>query len=95
MYPTRDEIQNNVLIKLIDIKNESQIRNFWTETPEIFLKMYYFAWEKDINIDIDPDGKEKDYYNNKIGTIEDIVVSFGGKYNLNCIKIYVEVRDFK
>ena len=94
MYPTKKDYQNAILIKLYDIKNEHQIRSFWTQEPEMFLKMYTFMFENDIDIDIDIDDLDNDPYNDKIGTIKNIIFSTGGNNRFNCIKIYLEVRDY-
>ena len=93
MYPSKKDYQNSVLIKIYDKKNEHQIRSFWTQEPEMFLKMYTFMYENEIDIDIDPDENNDDPYNDTIGTIKDILFSSGGTYSYNVIKIYVEVRD--
>lgn len=95
MYPTKKDYQNGVLIKIYDIKNKHQIRSFWTQEPEMFLKMYTFMYENEIDIDIDYDEVDDDPYNDKIGTIKDIIFSTGGSYKFNAIKIYVEVRDYR
>ncbi len=95
MYPSKKDYQNGVLIKIYDKKNEHQIRSFWTQEPEMFLKMYTFMYENKIDIDIDYDGIDDDPYNDKIGTIKDIIFSTGGSYTFNTIKIYVEVRDYR
>lgn len=95
MYPSKKDYQNEVLIKIYDEKNEHQIRSFWTQEPEMFLKMYTFMHENDIDIDIDPDENDNDPYNDTIGTIKDILFSSGGAYTFNVIKIYVEVRDYR
>ena len=95
MYLVKD-YQNRVLVKLYDEKNNHQIRSFWTQEPEMFLKMYTFMYKNDIDIDIDPDDIDNnDPYNDKIGTIKDIIFSAGGSYTFNVIKIYVEVRDYR
>lgn len=95
MYPTKKDYQNGVLIKIYDIKNKYQIRSFWTQEPEMFLKMYTFMYENEIDIDIDYDEVDDDPYNDKIGTIKDIIFSTGGSYTFNAIEIYVEVRDYR
>ena len=95
MYLIKD-YQNGVLVKLYDNENNHQIRSFWTQEPEMFLKMYTFMYKNDIDIDIDPDDIDNnDPYNDKIGTIKDITFSTGGSYTFNTIKIYVEVRDYR
>lgn len=95
MYPSKKNYQNGVLIKIYDEKNEHQIRSFWTQEPEMFLKMYTFMYENRIDIDIDPDEIDDDPYNDTIGTIKDIFFSSGGTYSYNVIKIYVEIRDYR
>lgn len=95
MYPAKRDYQNAVLIKLYDEKNDKQIRSFWTQEPEMFLKMYSFMQEHNIDIDIDYDEDDKDLYNNTIGTIKDIIFSSGGTYTYNVIKIYVAVRNYR
>lgn len=95
MYPSKKNYQNSVLIKICDEKNEHQIRSFWTQEPEMFLKMYTFMYENRIDIDIDPDEIDDDPYNDTIGTIKDILFSSGGTYSYNVIKIYVEIRDYR
>ena len=96
MYPAKKDYQNEVLIKLYDEKNDHQIRTFWTQKPEMFLKMYTFMQEHDIDIDIEEDDIDnKNPYDDKIGTIKDIIFSTGGTYTFNVIKIYLEVRDYR
>lgn len=97
MYPSKKDYQNGVLVKIYDEKNEHQIRTFWTQEPEMFLKMYTFMYENNIDIDIDNDDIENDndLYNDTIGTIKDIIFSSGGKYTYNTIKIYVEIRNYR
>ena len=95
MYNEKKDYQNAVLVKIYDEKNEHQIRTFWTQEPEMFLKMYTFMYENNIDIDIDPDKEDNDQYDNTIGTIKDIIFSTGGSYTYNIIKIYVEVRDYR
>lgn len=98
MYPPKKDYQNGVLVKIYDEKNKHLIRSFWTQEPEMFLKMYTFMYENDIDIDIDSDDPYKidnDPYNDKIGAIKDIIFSTGGSYTFNTIKIYVEVRDYR
>ena len=96
MYPSKKDYHNSVLVKIYDEKNEHQIRSFWTQEPEMFLKMYTFLYENDIDIDIDPDStNNNDPYNGKTGTIKDITFSTGGSYTFNVIKIYIEVRDYR
>ena len=95
MYPSKKDYQNGVLVKIYDEKNGYQIRSFWTQEPEMFLKMYTFMQEHDIDIDIDYDENDKDPYNDTVGTIKDILFSSGGTYNYNVIKIYVEIRDYR
>ena len=95
MYPSKKDYQNGVLIKIYDEKNKHQIRSFWTQEPEMFLKMYTFMCENEIDIDIDPDENNDDPYNDTIGTIKDILFSSGGTYTYNVIKIYVEIRNYR
>lgn len=93
--PSKKDYQNGVLIKIYDEKNEHQIRSFWTQEPEMFLKMYTFMYENEIDIDIDLDDNYDDPYNDTIGTIKDILFSSGGNDNYNVIKIYVEIRNYR
>ncbi len=95
MYPSKKDYQNEVLIRIYDEKNNHQIRSFWTQEPEMFLKMYTFMQENDIDIDIDPDKIDDDPYNDTVGTIKNILFSSGGTYSYNVIKVYVEVRDYR
>ena len=95
MYPSKKDYQNGVLIKIYDEKNGHQIRSFWTQKPEMFLKMYTFMYENEIDIDIDYDEIDDDPYNDTVGTIKDILFSSGGTYSYNIIKIYVEIRDYR
>lgn len=95
MYPSKKDYQNGVLVKIYDKKNEHQIRSFWTQEPEMFLKMYTFMHENDIDIDIDCDENNNDKYNDTIGTITDIIFSSGGTITYNCIKIYLEIRNYR
>ena len=94
IYPSKHDYQNAVLIKLYDESNDNQIRAFWTQEPEKFLKTYFFMFENDIDIEINEDGNEKDPYNDKIGTIKNITFSTGGSSRFNVIKIYLEIRDY-
>lgn len=94
IYPSKNDYQNAVLIKLCDESNNNQIRAFWTQEPEKFLKMYFFMFENDIDIEIEEDENEKDPYNDKTGTIKNITFSTGGSFRINTIKIYLEIRDY-
>lgn len=96
MYPTKIDCQNAVLIKLYDNENEHQIRSFWTQKPEMFLKTYTFMQEHGIDIDIDYDDNNiNDPYLDKVGTIKDIIFSTGGACTFNIIKVYLEVKDYR
>lgn len=95
LYPTVENYQNAVLIKIYDIKNENQIRSFWTQEPEMFLKMYTFMQANQIDIDIDSDCLDNDPYNDMVGEIKSILFSSGGTNTYNCIQVYVEVRDYR
>ena len=95
MYPARKDFQNGVLVKLLDEKNNHQIRTFWTQEPKMFLDLYTFIEENNIDIDLDDDCNEKDPYNNMIGEIKDIIFSAGGKNTFNVIEVYLEVRDYR
>lgn len=95
LYPTIKDYQNAVLIKIYDAENEHLIRSFWTQEPEMFLKMYTFMYSNNIDIDIDFDYKENDPYDDKIGTIQEILFSSGGTETYNRIEVYVTVRDYR
>ena len=95
MYPVKKDYQNAVLVHLYDEKNEKQIRTYWTQEPEMFLKMYTFMQEHAIDIDIDYDENDKDPYNDTVGTIKDITFSTGGSETFNVIKVYLEIRDYR
>lgn len=98
MYPSKKNYQNAVLVQIIDEKNNMPIRMFWTQEPEAFLKMYTFMEANEIDINITEDDFENsndDPYLDLIGTIVDIEFNTGGKYSFNCIKVFVELRDYK
>lgn len=95
MYPAAKDYQNAVLIKLVDASNEYMINAFFTQDPTMYLKMYTFMQEHNIDIDINLDDNKESPYDDKIGTITDIFVSCGDKDTYPCIQIYVEVRDYR
>lgn len=87
--------QEYFLIRLKDVKNDNLIRAFFTEDPLKYLKFYKYMQENDIDVDIDNDCKENDPYEDTIGEIQDIVVSFGGEKTFPYMDIWVEVRNYK
>ena len=100
LYPRKVDMQNSMLIKIIDVEvgengYQHQIRTFWTEKPLMFLEMYNYMYEHDININFEYDGKENDPYIDKFGIIEDIELIPGGSETINCLHVYVSVVDWK
>ena len=93
MYPTKEDLSNAVRICLMVEGESFPIRVIFTENPEAYLKMYYFAWDN--NIDIDLDAEKKDRYCDTIGTIKNIEIAFGDKCTFTSINITVELRDYK
>ena len=98
MYPNKTNYQNAVQIRFIDNKDENTlIRSFFTQEPEMFLKMYTFAQENDLDVDITLDMDEEDNeYNDMIGTVENIIITTGnGDISYPIIEIYLTVRDYR
>ncbi len=98
MYPAKKDYQNFVQVRFIDVKDDNTlIRCFYTQEPEMFLKMYTFAQENYLDVDVSLDIEDYDNkYNNTIGTIENIIITTGDKdYSFPVIEIYMNVRDYR
>ena len=78
-------MSNEVLIRLKSIKNDSLISTFYTEKPSEYLKMYLICKKEEIPL------YAKNMNNEIECFIEDINIFFGGKDNIPCIDIWVEV----
>jgi hypothetical protein len=98
MYPNKTNYQNAVQIKFIDNKDENTlIRSFFTQEPEMFLKMYTFAQENDLDVDITLDmDNENNEYSDMIGTVKNIIITTGDRdICFPTVEIYLEVRDYR
>ena len=81
-----------VLVNLIDIKTENKIRCYWTTNFSETLKMYNYA--KEANIDIEIGSVDNSIENKLIENffdVEKVTIRFGDDINLTCINVYVEV----
>ena len=83
-------MNDKILVKLIDCKNDFMISAFWTTNWSEVLKMYSFLKENDLPYDLKIN-EEDNKYNDSFFKIEDIEINFGGNTGVNCILIYVEV----
>lgn len=85
--------EKEVLVRLVDIKNDMMIRAYYTSTPVEHLKMYdYFRERENYSIHISENLKDsEDKYNNTDAFVKDIDINFGGEGCITCINIYVEV----
>ena len=95
MYPTKEEIFNIVRICLVEEETLSPVRIVWTENPEMYLKMYYFAWYNNIDIDLEVMDENEDKYCDMIGNVQDIEIKFGDKNTFTSVNIIVKLRNYK
>ena len=76
-------IMNEILIRLKDVNNErSMLSAFYTNNPSEYLKMYDFCKKNDIPISLNKD---------ITGSIEEIEVFFGGRDDISCIDVWIDV----
>lgn len=102
MYPTKKDCNNAILIRFVTKDKGHMIRSFFTENPKMYLEMYYFMFENEMEVQISDEvvfkgeGKEEidDPYNDNWGTIEDIRIGSGGKTSFPVIDVIVSVQDF-
>ena len=87
--------EKEVLVRIIDCKNDVMIRAEYTSIPSEMLKMYHYMKDKEglfIRLeDHNEDEKYRAEYDNKIAYVKDVEVIPGGDYWLNCINVFVEV----
>lgn len=85
-------IINETLIRLKDCEDEySLIAAFHTEKPAEFLKLYEMCQKYDIPISISKNQEVAEKYEEAVGNIEIIEVSFGGEDNYPCIDVWIRV----
>lgn len=86
--------EKEVLIRIVDIKNNHMIRAEYTSIPSEMLKMYHYMKEKDgLYIYLkDSDGEVNSEYNDVNAIVKDVEVTPGGDGWINCINVYVEVE---
>lgn len=97
MYSNKINYQNVVQIRFIDKDKKTLIRSLLTQEPEMFLKMYTFAQENGLDVDITLDmDDENNEYNDMIGAVENIIITTGDRnITFPTVEIYLEVRDYR
>lgn len=84
--------ESKILVNLIDIETDHKIKGYWTTNFSETLKMYNYALEAGIYLEIGfVDNPIEDKYAENIFAIKNIRVRFGDNINLTCINVYVEV----
>ena len=87
--------EKEVLIRIVDIKDEYMIRAEYTSIPAEMLKMYHYMKGKDglyIHLEnSDDEGYHDTKYNDVDCEVTDVEVVPGGQDFLNCINVYVKV----
>lgn len=87
--------EKEILVRIVDIKNNHMIRAEYTSIPSEILKMYHYMKDKDglyIRLkDNNEDEKYREEYDDVIAMVKEIEVNPGGDGWLSCIDIYVEV----
>lgn len=85
--------EKEVLVRIIDIKNEYPIRAEYTSIPAEILKMYHYMKNKDgLYIHLENSDEENNpKYDNVEATVKEVEVVPGGNEWLNCINVYVEI----
>lgn len=88
-------MQENILVRLINVKTDSMIRAYETPNLSETLKMYHYMINKDglfIKIKDDNFNPDNDTFEEERQcVVKDIEVLFGGNTYLTCIDVYVEV----
>ena len=85
--------EKEVLIRIIDIKNDYMIRAEYTSIPAEILKMYHYMKDKDglyIHLE-NSDTENNSRYDNIEASVEEVEVIPGGNEWLNCINVYVKI----
>ena len=87
--------EKEVLVRIVDIKNDYMIRATYTSIPVEMLKMYHYMKNtEDLFLHLDPP-LDEEYYDTKYDNIDcevtDVEVVPGGQGFLNCINVYVKV----
>ena len=85
--------EKEVLVRIMDVKNDYMIRAEYTSIPSEMLKMYHYMKEKDgLYIRLEDHNEEvNSNYDNVIAIVKDVEVTPGGDGWLNCIDIFVEI----
>ena len=88
-------MNENILVKMVDVENDNMISSSWTSNWSEAIKFYTFLRDNKDNgqfcteIHIAKDYDRPDRYNDKDFQIEDISIQFGGRGGLNIISVYV------
>ena len=85
--------EKEVLIRIIDIKNDYMIRAEYTSIPVEMLKMYHYMKDKDdlyIHLE-NSDTENNSKYDNVEASVKEVEVIPGGNEWLNCINVYVKI----
>ena len=85
--------EKEVLVRIVDIKNDYMIRATYTSIPVEMLKMYHYMKDKDglyIHLE-NSDTENNSKYDNVEASVEEVEVIPGGNEWLNCINVYVKI----
>ena len=87
--------EKEVLIRIVDSKNDRMIRATYTSIPSQMLKMYHYMKDKEglfLHLDASED---EGYYDTRYDDVDcevtDVEVVPGGQEFLNCINVYIKV----
>ena len=87
--------EKEVLVRIIDCKNDFMIRAEYTSIPSEMLKMYHYMKDKEgLYIRLKDNNEDEKYhveYDDVIAAVKDVEVTPGGDDWLNCIDVFVEV----
>lgn len=84
-------MKKEFLIRLINYEDEKMIKAFFSNNITELLKLYLFAKEEEVYIDIPIEDNGRSKYDGHEAYIKDVRISFGGKEALTCLNVYVEV----
>ena len=85
--------EKEVLVRIIDCKDDFMIRAEYTSIPSEMLKMYHYMKDKEgLYIRLENcDEKKNTKYDNVFASVRDIEIIPGGDTWMNCINVIVEV----
>ena len=85
--------EKEVLVRIIDCKDDYMIRAEYTSIPSEILKMYHYMKDKEgLYIRLEShDEEENTKYDNVFASVKDIEIIPGGDTWMNCINVIVEV----